>query len=170
MKTPSLTLARLKELLEYNPEDGFFRWRVERRRHAGKTVIGSQAGYKNKQGYLVIGLDGKLYSAHRLAWFYMTGDWPTADTDHKNRNRVDNRFSNLRSASRAENLWNSGPHKDSKSGIKGIRYDVDRQKWRASIYVNGRERFLGRFALAADAQAAYRQAALVAHSDFAPIE
>lgn len=100
-----LTLAQLQARLHYDPTTGLFTWRVKQ----GKRGKGQLAGALNRtNGYVYIGLMHGEYLAHRLAWFYMTGRWPVADVDHINRHRDDNRWANLRGASRSENNKNKG--------------------------------------------------------------
>jgi hypothetical protein len=68
-------------------------------------------------------LTGVLYREHRLAWLYMTGEWPTHEIDHINGDRVDNRFCNLREATASENRWNSRKRVNNTSGYKGVSWD-----------------------------------------------
>lgn len=82
-----VTSCRLKELLNYQPETGWFRWIRE----------GFIAGELDPSGgYVAIGIKHRRYSASRLAWFYMTGRWPLHHIEHVNGDLVDDRFSNLR--------------------------------------------------------------------------
>src|ERR1051325_2754037 len=98
-----LTIERLREVLRYNRRTGIF----GRRKNAYRTdLIGKPAGCLRKDGYVEICVDGRCYLAHCLAWLYVTGAVP-AEVDHKNRNRADNRWNNLRSATRALNRANS---------------------------------------------------------------
>ena len=106
------------------------------------------------------------YKAHRLAWLYMTGEWPTGFIDHINGNRADNRYANLRSASRTENLANSTVYRAGKDTPKGVR-QVPGGKWTARIQKNNQPIFLGRFDTADAAAAAYRTAAVNLFGDFA---
>ena len=89
---PKLTQQRLKQVLGYDPKTGIFRWKVRR----PKRKPGDQAGCLNKEGYVKISVDGASYTAHRLAFFWMTGKWPTPMTDHFNGIRNNNRWENLR--------------------------------------------------------------------------
>jgi HNH endonuclease len=113
-----LTHARLCELLSYDPETGLWTWRLSRR---GAVKAGAAAGsLNNPEGYLRIKIDGHLYLAHRLAVFYMTKSWPKVGTDHKDLDRINNRWTNLREATRSENQANIGAHRDNKLGVKGV--------------------------------------------------
>src|SRR5690606_33911522 len=108
-----LTQARLKQLLDYDPTTGIFTRRVSR----GGMKKGSVAGFTSVKGYTVIGVDGKLYSAHRLAWLYVYGVMPR-EIDHRNRVKTDNSILNLREASRAMNNQNKVVgQKNSRSGL-----------------------------------------------------
>src|SRR5579864_3559439 len=113
MKDSNLTLTRLYEVLDYRPETGLFIWKINtgKRRMAGK-----QAGCKMVRGYHTLSIDRIQYTAHRVAWFYMTGDWPPDDIDHINGVRTDNRFCNLRLATKRDNSFNKGPLPSNKSG------------------------------------------------------
>lgn len=147
---------RVMELLSYCSDTGLFYWRVDRLTGKGmrKIKTGSIAGTTRK-GYTLIGIDGVQYSAHRLAWLVVYDDWPLCDLDHINRVRTDNRISNLRSATRSQNLANSSLRSDNTTGSKGIWYWAARKKWKA--YLRGRT--LGYFHSKDEALAAYDAAA-----------
>ena len=140
---PPLTQARLKELLHYDPETGVFTWRVPR----GKVKAGDTTGCPDTHGYLVVGVDRKLHRAHRLAFLYMTGGWPdaSADVDHINGDRSDNRWVNLRLASRTQNNFNSGLRRNNSSGKRGVHWNPTLQKWRATGRLVGKNVHLGCF-------------------------
>ena len=141
MTTEILTQDRLKELLDYNPETGKFRWIKCKR----KDLIGKIAGGSVGIGYIGIMIDYKHYRSHRLAWFYMTGFWPKDQIDHINHIRDDNRFVNLREATQIDNLKNLRMRDSNISGVMGVSWDKRRNKWRASIKVNGKSMTIGRF-------------------------
>ena len=87
-----ITLQRLKELVSYDPETGIF---TRKESSTNRVKTGSEVGWLDvSTGYVRIMLDRKTYRAHRLAWYYMTGD-DVQFIDHINRDRSDNRFSNL---------------------------------------------------------------------------
>lgn len=150
----TLTQERLKELLDYNPETGAFTRRMSRR----GAAAGSVAGSVHNRGYVQITVDGANHLAHRLAWLYVYGVWPTQDTDHINRVRNDNRIANLRDVSHRENMLNTGVRSDNTSGVIGVCWVAARGKWHSCIGVFGRTRHLGRFADFNDAVAARRAA------------
>lgn len=160
-----IDLEYLREQLDYNPETGKFFWRISR---SGVRAIGSEAGCKSSRtGYVLIGVGGRLYLAHRLAWLMATGKWPDRNIDHINRNKSDNRIANLRQADQQQNIANSPARICSKSGVKGVSWCKSTQMWRATITVNGKQRTLGRYAGIEDAAAAYQQEAIRAFGEFA---
>ena len=149
---PEITSERLRQVLDYDPQTGVFKWRE---RVAKCVHIGDVAGCKEKRiGYITIGVDGRIYKAHRLAWLYMTGNWPIKFIDHINGNKSDNRFENLREVCEDGNAQNiRKPNKRNKSGFLGvIRYQ---NKWRANITVNGKTRRIGDYNTPEEAHQAY---------------
>ena len=158
-----LTIEFLKSALDYSQNTGVFRWKDAGRRN---DLNGKVAGTPDGRGYLLIKIGQKYYKAHRLAWFYVTGEWPAGDIDHINRERADNRFLNLRPASRAENLWNTPAKRNNTSGFKGV--DRSCGKWRARIRHGGRRIDLGLFACPTAAHVSYVRAAKRLHGAFAP--
>jgi hypothetical protein len=160
-----LTQDELKRRLRYEPETGEFYWLVTRskRRFAGK-----RAGRTMVQGYCIISIDKRSYYAHRLAWLYVHGRWPTAEIDHINDDPADNRLANLREATHAENIRNSRQGRWRSPGMRGV-IATKGGAWRAQIKVNGRNLHLGTFKDLADAQAARRAAAELHHREFARI-
>ena len=149
----ALTSTRLRELLRYDPDTGAFTWLADR----GKARTGDMAGSGDGQGYIVIGIDGCKYLAHRLAWFYVKGNWPEHQIDHVNGSRSDNRFANLRDATPAENQQNQRRAHSSnrRSGLLGVAWDSSHGRWKAAISVDGRIRNLGRFDEPEEAHATY---------------
>lgn len=136
-----LSQTRLKELLIYDKDTGVFTWR---RRRGGKAAVGRSAGARDSYGYVVIRLDGVLYKAHRLAWFYSHGAWPEENIDHINRNKSDNRLKNLRLAGQSLNMHNAN-RIAGQSGVVGVTWDSRRRKWCARIKIAYVSKFLGRF-------------------------
>jgi hypothetical protein len=161
MATKILTQDRLKELLHYDPATGVFTWRISPRPN---VPVGAIAGATDpKRKHVIIGIGGRLYRAHRLAWLYVHGEWPVSEIDHINRNGGDNRFSNLRLADRFINTQNTGLRKDNKSGYRGVNWSKATGKWRARIQANKRKIDLGCFSEISDAVAAYEKAANERH-------
>ena len=133
---------RLKELLSYDKNTGIFRWKV---RKAYKIKIGDIAGNLRKDGYKRVMIDEKLYSAHRLAWLYVYGEFPKHEIDHINHNKGDNRISNLRDVTRGENRKNLANQRHNTSGTTGVAWYKPYKKWVARIRVNGKQKHLGYF-------------------------
>lgn len=100
-----MTPERVRELLVYDYQTGMFTWRVTR----GEFIAGAVAGSLKREGYWRIGLDGKQYAAHRLAWAYVYGVWPKHGLDHRDRDKTNNRIDNLREATNAQNAQNAAP-------------------------------------------------------------
>lgn len=161
-----LTYARLRRLLEYDPATGIFRWLVDGRNQYQN--MGEVAGCLCTDGRVRIGIGGKQYLASRVAVLYMTGRWPIALVDHKNRNTADNRWRNLRQATCSQNIANSKMKNSNRLGFKGVVFCSG--SYRARIKVNYRSVHLGRFNTAEKAHAAYVAAAKKYFGDFARAE
>jgi len=156
-----LTAERLKEVLVYDPSTGMFSHRIARGRYK-HIKPGTIVGSRHSEGYIVIDVDRKTYFAHRLAWLYLHGEHPSEDIDHVNGDRADNRASNIRAATRSENMQNlRGASKRSTTGLLGV--SKFRTKWASSIYTNGAKKHLGVFASAEEAHVAYLAAKAVMH-------
>lgn len=151
-----LTQERLKELLHYDPETGEFTWRQDR----GGRRAGQPAGCKSdKRKYVAVSVDDKIYRGHLLAWLYMTGEWPKPFLDHKDLNKKNNAFANLRIATKSQNMANRGAQRNSQSGLKGAFYYKAYDKWTSQIWKEGKAHFLGYFDSKEEAHAAYSVAA-----------
>jgi len=135
MTAKSINQKELKELLDYNPATGIFTRKV---RTAKRVHVGDVAGTINSLGYRRIQLYGKLYKAHRLAWLFMTGEFPANDIDHINHVKDDNRFANLRVVTHSENLRNATMRNDNSSGVTGVSWFKRDSNWRVQIMVNGK--------------------------------
>jgi hypothetical protein len=159
-----ITAERLREVLSYDSATGIFRWKIKPR---PQSEVGDIAGTRHNQGYWHIRVLGQHYLAHRLAWLYMTGEWPEALVDHRDRNRSNNAWLNLRAATKSQNAANSAAHADSISGIKGVRWHEGHRKWDVTVCVNGVRTCHGRFDDLDEAKAAYAAAAELAFGDFA---
>ena len=160
-----LTVDRLKAVLNYDPERGLFTWRHSRIGRGCRA--GATAGRPNERGYLRLGIDGVRYKAHQLAWLYMTGEWPELQIDHRNNDKSDNRWSNLRLATGSQNQANRGLQRNNTSGFKGV--SARRGKFAAYIKRDGKKHTLGSFDTAEEAHAAYVAAAPLFHGEFARV-
>lgn len=136
----TLTQQQLKKHIYYNPITGQFTWILPT---SNRVKKGRPATYIS-QGYYFIRLFGQLIAVHRLAFLYMTGKIP-AEVDHINGNRTDNRWENLRSVTRKENTKNKRMLNSNTSGITGVYWDKNRNKWSAKLKHNGQTINLGRF-------------------------
>jgi hypothetical protein len=160
-----ITQKRLKEVLEYDPITGIFRWRISLN---NRSIVGEEAGdVKADSGYRLIGIDRCRYRAHNLAWLWMKGRWPSRKMDHENTVRSDNRWTNLRLASDQQNSANSRRGKNNTSGYKGVFWSKQRGKWGAKINPDRKQVHLGFYADPRDAHAAYRAAAVKYFGEFA---
>lgn len=157
----ALTVARLKELLEYDPETGVFRSKINRGRAIAGKVLGGTRGYSQ------IVIDRRNYKGHHLAWLYVYGEWPSSGLDHINGVVGDNRIANLRLASQQQNVWNKGPSKNNTSGFKGVSLHRGTGKWRATITVNRQQKSLGHFATPEAAYDVYCSKAKEVFGEFA---
>jgi len=159
----NLTLQRLKEVYDYLPESGLFVRKIRTFRHKAGEIAGTLLD----EGYIQIGIDGNQYRAHRLAFFYMTGSWPTLEIDHINGIRSDNSWANLREATRVQNCQNRGISKGNTSGYKGVSFISTTGTYQARIRVNGKGVYLGRYKSAEEAAEVYKQAAEKYFGEFA---
>lgn len=156
-----LTHERLLDLFIYEPHLGDFVRREAVGRH-GCHRAGECAGTVQK--YCMITIDRRRYMAHRLAWFYVYGAWPNGDLDHINGDKLDNRIANLREATRKQNMQNVRQHKHNTSGVKGVAWHSQRNKWRAYIFVDYKQIHLGLFDTKEAAAAARMNAEEIYHS------
>ena len=155
-----VTQAELKEILHYNEETGIFTWKVRRQR----IKPGQVAGRSITKGYVQIGIKGKVYLAHRLAWFYVYGKWPTNQIDHENQNPSNNWIKNLREVTNRQNGQNKCKRVDNASGVTGVHFNALCKKWVAQIRAQDKRIFLGYFATVEAASQAYTEAQAKYHS------
>ena len=160
-----MTQDELKQMLDYSPDTGEFTWLVS---SAKRIKIGDIAGSPQSRGYRQIKINGKNYQLHRLVWLYVHGSFPTHCIDHINGVKHDNRLSNLREATSAENMQNVKRYKSNSSGFIGVVRYEQRNKWTAQIQKNGKRIFLGYFDTPEEAHDAYLKAKVELHT-FNPI-
>jgi hypothetical protein len=155
-----LTAERLKQLVSYDPETGLFKNSAPRK----KVRVGEVAGSLDKSnGYIKLTIDRRHYFAHRLAFLFVTGAWPSGIVDHINGNRTDNKLANLRQVSRELNQQNM--RKASKASASGLLGAFKkRDKWESKIKVHGKAISLGAFDTAEQAHHAYVQAKRLHHA------
>jgi hypothetical protein len=157
----TLTQARLQELLHYDPETGVWTWKVD----LGRARTGSIAGGINSEGYRKICIAGQRYCSSCLAYLYMKGHWPPELMDHRDLNRANDAWSNLRPASYSENVANRARTISNHTGFKGVTPHW--KQYQARISCEGKEYYLGLFATPELAHSAYIAAATQLHGEFA---
>ena len=162
-----ITQDLLKELLQYNPETGLFTWRkrdlshfksVGSMRSWNTRFANKEAGQTDSDGYRQINLFYTNHRAHRLAFLYLTGEFPPIHVDHINGNRRDNRWVNIGAVCRQENQMNMAMRSDNTSGSSGVCWDRWAGKWKAYIFVDGKNKNLGRYSKKEDAIEARKSA------------
>jgi hypothetical protein len=155
-RNEDVTLADVSKYLRYEPGTGKFFWLRNTR---SKRRAGDVAGWLHAAtGYICLGLFKRKYRGNRLAWLFITGEWPPAgfEVEHKNRIRSDNRKCNLRLATRSQNLANIPTSKRNTSGHRGVSWSKKENRWVAQIVVKGKRTFLGQYIDKDDAIEAYR--------------
>jgi hypothetical protein len=164
---PPLTAERLRELLEYRPAEGVFVWRLPA--HNQRDRVGTVAGYDHPTSsgktYREIGLNGRAYKCSRLAWLYMTGEWPADQIDHINGNSLDDRWVNLREATPLQNARNIKSRKRNSDLPMGVR--VVKGRFQARTVVNKKIVHLGGFSTPEEASAEYQEARRRYYGEFA---
>ena len=145
-----LTVDQLKAVLSYNPETGIFT-RIRTGKPSGKV-------YPKSFGYVHIGVGNYIFSAHRLAWLYMTGKHAPTAIDHINRVRDDNRWCNLRLATTMQNGANMSLSVRNKTGKQGICWCKRANKYKTYIRFNYKLIHLGYFEHLDDAVNARKKA------------
>lgn len=164
---PRITQAFVRDVLDYDPETGMFRWKERapnehycehscialNARDAGKVV-----GTAGPQNYLQVQILGRKYMLHRLAHLWMLGEWPDGEVDHIDGDPANNAWSNLRVVTRAQNRRNAARRSDNASGVTGVWRVPESGKWLAYIRYDRRLLNLGRHVNFDDAVAARRAA------------
>lgn len=167
----------LKACFAYDPESGVLRWRERPCWHFNRTCVWRSWNMKyaghvissiDSKGYIKVCIDRRSYRAHRIVWKIMTGNDPVDQLDHRDRNRANNSWVNLRQASNSENGCNRSVSANSIVGIKGVVYRYGR--FYARIMRHKKEVYLGGYATIAEAARAYRTAARMLHREFARFE
>ena len=169
-----ILLSDLRDCLDYDPVTGVLTWKDRplhhfasasyrdrfNRRYAGRAARARHsAGYR--QLCLAIGgVEFRLFN-HRAAWALMTGSWPDPEVDHRDGDGRNNRWSNLREATRGEQLGNTILRTDNASGYMGVSWSCTAKKWWAQIKVDGIHYNLGYYPTAELAYEKYLEARAV---------
>ena len=172
----TLTVEQLRDALIYDPDTGLFRWLIRPRNHFksqqafkawNSRYAGNVAGTADRRGYTTIRIFGMHQSLHRLAYLFMIGIWPDKTIDHINREKTDNSWKNLRKATHSQQSINQPLSSRNKSGYRGVCWCPYKLKWNARIKLENKQTNLGYFASKLDAHAAYCEAAIRLHGEFA---
>ena len=149
-------IYNISEVLTYDATTGNFTRNIRTSNRVKKL---DKCNNKNAQGYIAIVVNKKTYLAHRLAWIFTHGSIPIEmEIDHINGIRDDNRIDNLRLVSSSENSRNMAIGKKNKSGVIGVSFYKSRNKWRATIMSNNKQKHLGYFGNKDDAISARKDA------------
>lgn len=127
MSAPPMTVEELRALLRYAPETGHLYWKVSTH---GRRMDQPAGTPQPETRYISLMIDGARYQAHGLIWFLVTGDWLMVD--HEDSDGGNNRWPNLRPATKQQNGWNVVGR--GASGFKGV-YRTASGKWAAQIKV-----------------------------------
>ena len=170
-----IEIFELQKCVRYSADTGDLFWCARPREHFASEgfwkawnvkFAGRLVQRKDARGYPILRLTikGKKYQlrTHRAIFAIQTGEWPPADIDHRNRRRDDNRWTNLRPATRAENVQNTLQVHNA-SGLPGVFWSKRQGKWWARIKAEGKRRHLGSFTTAEEAHAAYLAAKASVH-------
>jgi hypothetical protein len=162
--THLLDIETLRKLIDYNPDTG-----VLCRRFSTGGIEPGPVTSKDARGYIKLRILGIRYAGHRVAFFWMTGRWPTKYIDHINGVLADNSWSNLREASATQNNQNIRVRRNSMSRCTGVVWCNTHSRWRARISLNGKQIALGYFKCLEAAIAARKAKELELFGEFAPI-
>lgn len=160
-KEKDISVDYLRTRLRYEPETGKLFWLDNedmpnnwRARFSGKEALNSTGDRGYKRGDILY----RPFLAHRVAWALFYGEWPSDQIDHINGVRDDNRIANLRDVPHGENCKNKGRSSKNTSGVTGVHWDSQQEKWMARIRVNYKYNYLGRFDCIGQAIKARREA------------
>lgn len=156
---PLPSQERLKHLFDYDPQTGIFLWRNPQK--ASHMKPGDVAGWLNNTGYIHMRVDGKIFTAHRVAWMYVYGEDPgELVIDHINRDPLNNRISNLRLSTHSQNIANIVS--------TNVSWHKGNKKWHVRVGKDGKRHSGGYFFCYEKALAAARQLKQELHGEFAP--
>lgn len=159
----TVTQSELQALFNYDPESGHFQWIVSRR---GRNLNRPAGTVDAADGYCRIRIGGRPYAAHRLAWLYVHGEWPSSVIDHIDGDRSNNRLANLRPATLQQNQFNRRVKRTSSTGSKGVSLDRRSGRFQVAIKIGGVKRWVGYFDTVEEGSAAYNEIAETIHGEF----
>jgi hypothetical protein len=163
----TMKISAIKKRLSYSRKTGLFTRKIA----VPRGAVGSVAGTKSRRdGYVHVKIFGKQHKAHRLAWAFITGRWPARDVEHRDTNRSNNRWRNLRLANDSQNQANANKRVDNTSGCKSVSRRKDSGKYRARIQVRKRRLSLGDHRTSKLAHAAYCKAAKKHFGEYARVK
>jgi hypothetical protein len=168
MQKESITQSELKELLDYDPDTGLFRWKVDRNQKAKKGTV---AGTVMNTGYVMVHVKNAFITGHRLAWFFTYGVYPDCHIDHIDQDKTNNRISNLRLATNnhADNSQNRTVQSNNTTGCPGVHYCKRDKKFISRVSVGGIRHIVGYFITLEEAIEA-RKKAKELHHKFEPLQ
>lgn len=150
--------------LSYNADTGVFTWTKS---PSNCVTAGNVAGVRRKDGYVKINFKNKAYLAHRLAWWYVHGEFPTDILDHIDRDKSNNKITNLRVSSKIKNAQNINVNNTrAVSGLAGAF--KARTAWSSKLKIGDTLIRLGTFKTPEDAHKAYMKAKQELHKDYTP--
>lgn len=158
-----VTLEELKHRFDYNPDTGLFIYKI--------SIMfireGDVAGTPNTNGHIQIMINEQFYLAHNLAWFYMTGEWPSGFiVDHKDRKYDNNKWLNLRKATLSQNMGNTKLYSNNSTGLKGVHWDKRKNRFIAQITIHNKRTYLGSSTDKEEAYEIYLKAAIAHFGEF----
>lgn len=156
-----LSLNQINKYLHVDAEEGIVTWKYHDQR---PDLVGREAGSIN-QGYRRISVCGYQVYRYQIIWFVHYGVWPTTTIDHQDTDMLNDRISNLREATKAQNVANSGMNVLNTSGYKGVSFCKSTGRWRASISIDRQSINLGRYDTAEEAHQAWLDAAINARGE-----
>lgn len=157
----TISHKRAREAFDYDLDTGWVTWRIVPKHRRSVIKLGDRAGSLGRKGYRWIYIDGQSFQEHRFIWFWMTGRSPSVEIDHKDRNKANNKWDNLRLATNFEQQANK-VYRPNRHGYKGVHARLLASgvtKYWADICKDGIHYYLGFFPTALSAHQRYVQEA-----------
>ena len=158
MAERDITVERVRYQFTYDPDTGIFL-----HRHKARGIRRAIAGCTRSDGYVLLCMDRRMYLAHRVAWIYVYGVWPSKFIDHIDRNPSNNRILNLRDVGQSENMQNQTTARNNTTGVLGVHFNTKHQKYVASLMLGRKPVFCKYFASLEDAINARKDAERIFH-------